>query len=64
MKFGANVAGVDFGTSGFSKTPLGKAAQMAIDNAVSIIAAKRKNVPFQARVVKVNKDDEVLISGG
>ena len=62
--FGMNVAGVDFGTSGFSKTPLGKATQMAIDNAVSIIAAKLKNVPFQARIVKVNGDDEVLISGG
>jgi curli biogenesis system outer membrane secretion channel CsgG len=64
MKFGMDVAGVDFGTSGFSKTPLGKATQMAIDNAVSIIAAKLKNVPFQARIVKVNGDDEVLISGG
>jgi len=64
MKFGMNVAGVGFGTSGFSKTPLGKATQMAIDNAVSIIAAKLKNVPFQARIVKVNGDDEVLISGG
>jgi len=62
--FGMNVAGVGFGTSGFSKTPLGKATQMAIDNAVSIIAAKLKNVPFQARIVKVNGDDEVLISGG
>jgi curli biogenesis system outer membrane secretion channel CsgG len=64
VKLGANVAGVGFGTSGFSKTPLGKAVQMAIDNAVSQIAAKLKNVPFQARIVKVNGDDEVLISGG
>ena len=64
VKFGMNVAGVGFGTSGFSKTPLGKATQMAIDNAVSQIAAKLKNVPFQARIVKVNGDDEVLISGG
>ena len=64
VKFGMDVAGVQFGTSGFSKTPLGKATQMAIDNAVNLIAEKLKNVPFQARIVKVNGDDEVLISGG
>ena len=62
--FGMNVAGVGFGTSGFAKTPLGKATQMAIDNAVSLIAGKLKGVPFQARIVKVNGEDEVLISGG
>jgi curli biogenesis system outer membrane secretion channel CsgG len=64
VKFGMDVAGVQFGTSGFSKTPLGKATQMAIDNAVNLISEKLKNVPFQARIVKVNGDDEVLISGG
>jgi curli biogenesis system outer membrane secretion channel CsgG len=62
--FGMNVAGVGFGTSGFSKTPLGKAVQMAIDNAVQVIADKLKNVPFQARIVKVVNDSECLISGG
>jgi curli biogenesis system outer membrane secretion channel CsgG len=61
---GANVSGAQFGTAGFDKTPLGKAVQMAIDNAVSQIAAKLKGVPFQARVVKVNGDEELLISGG
>jgi curli biogenesis system outer membrane secretion channel CsgG len=61
---GANVAGVQFGTSGFSKTPLGKAMQMTIDNAVAVITDKLKGVPFQARVIKVNGDDELLISGG
>ncbi|MGD0651877.1 MAG: CsgG/HfaB family protein [Verrucomicrobiia bacterium] len=64
VKFGMDVAGVQFGTSGFSKTPLGKATQVAIDNAVNLISEKLKNVPFQARIVKVNGDDEVLISGG
>lgn len=63
VKFGANVAGVGFGTSGFSKTPLGKAVQEAIDNAVALIAAKLKGIPFEARVIKVT-DDEMLISGG
>ena len=63
VKFGMDVAGVQFGTAGFSKTPLGKAVQEAIDNCVNIIATKLKNVPFQARIIKV-KDDEVLVSGG
>jgi hypothetical protein len=43
---------------------MGKAVQMAIDDAVSQIAAKLKDVPFQARVVKVNGDNELFISGG
>ncbi len=64
MSFGMNVAGVGFGTSGFKKTPLGKAVQMAIDNAVALISEKLKGVPFSARVVKVVGDDEMLISGG
>jgi len=64
MKVGANVSGVQFGTAGFDKTPMGKAVQMAIDDAVSQIAAKLKDVPFQARVVKVNGDNELFISGG
>lgn len=62
--FGMNVGGVGFGTSGFAKTPLGKAMQMTIDNAVAIIADKLKGIPFQARVVKVVNDNEMLISGG
>ena len=37
---------------------------MAIDDAVSKIAAKLKDVPFQAHVVKINGDNEMLISGG
>lgn len=63
VSIGANVAGVGFGTSGFKKTPLGKATQEAIDNAVALIAAKLKGIPFEARVIKVT-DDEMLISGG
>jgi curli biogenesis system outer membrane secretion channel CsgG len=62
--FGMNTGGVQFGTSGFSKTPLGKAMQETIDNAVALIAAKLKDVPFEARIIKVNGDDELLISGG
>ena len=64
MSVGANVAGVGFGTSGFSKTPLGKAMQETIDKAVAIIADKLKGVPFEARIIKVTGDNDLLISGG
>jgi hypothetical protein len=62
--FGANVAGVQFGSSGFSKTPLGKAMQETIDKCVATIADKLKNVPFEARIIKVSDDNNLLISGG
>jgi curli biogenesis system outer membrane secretion channel CsgG len=62
--FGVNSGLVQFGSSGFSKTPMGKAVQETIDNCVNIIATKLKGVPFQARVIKVSNDTEMLISGG
>jgi len=64
MKLGVSTGGAQFGTSGFEKTPMGKAVQMAIDDAVNQISEKLKDVPFQARVIKVNGDDEFLVSGG
>jgi curli biogenesis system outer membrane secretion channel CsgG len=64
VSVGANVDGVGFGSSGFSKTPLGKAMQETIDHAVAIISDKLKGVPFQARIIKVTGDNELLISGG
>lgn len=64
VKLGVSAGGAQFGTSGFDKTPMGKAVQMAIDDAVAKITEKLKGVPFQARVIKVNSEDEVLISGG
>jgi len=63
VKFGMDVAGVDFGTGAFKKTPLGKATQEAIDNAVNIIASKLKGLPFEARAIKVDGDD-IYVSGG
>ncbi len=54
---------VDFGTESFHKTPLGKATQIAIDNAVEFIASEFREVPFQGRVIKVSGKD-VFISAG
>lgn len=63
MGVGIALGGVDFGTDGFSKTPLGKATQITIDNAVAYIAGKLKNVAYQGRIIKVSGDD-IFINAG
>jgi len=63
FKLGLDIGGVDFGTDSFKKTPLGKAMQIAIDNAVAFIAAKLKDIPFQGSVIKASGSD-VYISAG
>jgi len=64
FKLGLDLGGVDFGTDSFKKTPLGKATQIAIDNAVEYIASELKGLPFQGRIVKADSDGEVYISAG
>lgn len=51
------------GSSSFKKTPLGKATQIAIDNAVSYIADEIARLPWQGRVVK-KEGDIVYINAG
>lgn len=63
FKLGLNIKGVGFGTDGFKKTPLGKAMQIAIDNAVEFIASKMKDLPYQGNVIKVS-GDVVYINAG
>ena len=52
------------GSSSFKKTPLGKATQIAIDNAVNYIAGALSQLPWQGRVVKVDDDGTVYINAG
>jgi curli biogenesis system outer membrane secretion channel CsgG len=54
---------VGVGAGGFAKTPLGKATQQAIDEAVAFISAKMANVPWQGKIVKV-QNDTVFINAG
>jgi hypothetical protein len=61
FKLGVDISGIDFGTEGFQKTPLGKATQIAIDNAVEFVASKLRALPFQGRIIKV-KADEIFLS--
>jgi curli biogenesis system outer membrane secretion channel CsgG len=58
-----SVAGLGFGSDGFKKTPLGKATQIAIDNAVERISHRLSDVPFQAHVIRA-KGRSVLINAG
>jgi len=61
---GVDSSVASFKSDSFKTTPLGKATQLAIDDAVFKIASKLKDVPFQARVVKIISENEMLISGG
>jgi len=54
---------VAFGSSGFKKTPLGKATQQAINNAVDFILAKMEGVPFQGKVVTL-KGGKIYLNVG
>ncbi len=67
----ANSGGISLGYSGsfdinssnFSKTPLGKAVQMAIDRAVVYVSEKMADIPWKGKVVTV-KDGVVFINSG
>ena len=54
--FGIQSGIVGFGTSGFKKTPLGKAVQIAIDKAVVRIIAKLNPIPFEGKIIKASGD--------
>jgi len=64
VDIGWESSGASFQSDSFKTTPLGKATQLAIDEAVFLIASRLKDVPFQGRVIKVNGEDELLIRGG
>lgn len=63
LDVGINFRGASFGSNSFKATPLGKATQIAIDNAVEYIAKRLRNHPFTGRVIKV-KGNMIYISAG
>ncbi|GAB4370786.1 MAG: hypothetical protein Kow00128_18100 [Deltaproteobacteria bacterium] len=63
LKVETQIKDIEIGSESFKKTPLGKATQIAIDEAVEFIASSLREVPFQARVLKVS-GDEVTIGAG
>lgn len=60
---GMDLGGLNFGTSAFYKTPLGKATQKTIDQAVYLISQKMQEIPWEGKIVTV-KDDTVYINAG
>jgi curli biogenesis system outer membrane secretion channel CsgG len=64
LGFATTINDVSFGSSGFKKTPLGKATQQAIDKAVALIISKMEGVPFQGKIVSVKGDKIYLNVGG
>lgn len=53
----------DINSSSFKKTPLGKAIQITIDQAVDYLAKKLSSLPWQGKVVTV-KDGLVFVNSG
>ena len=60
---GADLGGFNFGSSAFTKTPLGKATQKAINEAVYLISERMENIPWQGKIVTI-KSDTVYINAG
>ncbi len=60
---GLSVGGFGADSNSSSATPIGKAVQMAIDQAVEYIAERLRDVPYTGRVIKV-KGNVLYISGG
>ncbi|MCR4336809.1 MAG: hypothetical protein NUV91_03285 [Candidatus Omnitrophica bacterium] len=54
---------VDVNSSSFKKTPLGKAVQITIDQAVAYLSQKLSSMPWQGKVVTV-KDGLVFVNSG
>ncbi|HMO05233.1 MAG TPA: CsgG/HfaB family protein [Kiritimatiellia bacterium] len=54
--------GADLG--GFTKTPLGEAAQDVINQAAKFFAKQMENFPFEGSVIKVSDKGQILINRG
>ncbi len=63
MGLSAAVMGAGLNTASYLKTPTGKAAQQAIDQAVAFIIQKMDKVAWQGSIVTV-KEDQVYINAG
>jgi len=64
MQLGLDIEGYNYEGDNFKETPLGKAGQIAIDEAVRFIAAQALKVPYAARVVKVDDEGRAILSCG
>jgi curli biogenesis system outer membrane secretion channel CsgG len=63
VAFQVNAPLGSYGKDSKTQTPMEKATQVAIDNAVALIASKLEDVPYQGSVIQV-KGGDVYISAG
>ena len=63
MSLGLSISDIGIDQNSFHKTPLGKAVQVAVDNAVEYIVGRMDCIPWEGKVVTV-KDNLVVINSG
>ncbi|MDX9702043.1 MAG: CsgG/HfaB family protein [Candidatus Auribacterota bacterium] len=63
LGFGYAASDFDFFQSGYKKTPIGEATQIAIDRAVEYIIRRMSSIPWEGKVVTA-RDNEVIINAG
>ena len=63
VDYGYAGGGFGFNQAGFSATPLGKATQIAIDQAVAFIASQMAAIPWRGKIIKVD-GDQLYINAG
>ncbi len=66
MSASVGYSGSSFGADlgGFTKTPLGEAAQDCINQAAKFFAKQMENFPFEGSVIKVNDKGQVIVNRG
>ena len=64
LRLGLNLKGFGGNLGGFKKTPLGQAAQDAINKASTFIAKEMETFPFEGSVIKVASSGQVIINRG
>jgi len=64
LNIGINRGGFSSDLGGFTKTPLGEAAQDAINQAAKFFAKQMESFPFEGTVIRVTDKGQVIINRG
>lgn len=64
VQLGLDIEGYNYEGDNFKETPIGRAGQIAIDEAVRFIASEARKLPYAARVVKVDAAGRAIIACG
>ncbi|MFC1809500.1 CsgG/HfaB family protein [Candidatus Omnitrophota bacterium] len=62
--FSVAEGGFDFSQSGQKRTPINKAVQITIDNAVNYIAMQMKSIPWKGKVIKTTEAGAIYVNAG